>query len=887
MNDHKKTKLALISELQSIRKKVKDLSKDSTILERTSHFTDIDRLSEIDFGTLNKEERLEKILDALISCFDCDRAYFMRPCSPGDTTWQVHCERINRQRSGSKNKKIDGLKIPDVQDVFSSVLENGVPLVFDKTSRDPFSVSLNRALSAQSQMILAITPEKGDPWILGIHYGIKAQAFTDQEIEIFCEMGQRITAVLNHISTLSEILERQKKYRHIFNTMTQGAVFLDAEGRMTSGNPAATEILNLPFEKIKGDLLLGSEWNVIQENGSALPEEQHPCHIAINEGKPVRNMILGFRKLPEKSYRWIRLDAIPCFKTGNTVPDEVFITFSDITGRIKAIEKARMSAAVFENTADAVLITNEKGRIISVNKAFSRITGYSEKEALNQNSILLRSEKHDKDFFEKMGATLKETGLWQGEITIRRKDKEAFPAWLSITAVYNETGKLINHVSVFSDITPLKRSQAQVDFLAFHDPLTHLPNRLLFNDRLSHSIKRAQRKGHKVALIFLDLDHFKTINDSLGHPIGDVLLQQVAERIKSVVRQEDTVARLSGDEFVVIVDRIEPQGVTVLAHKLMATFTPPFMIKEHELHVTISMGITIYPKDGEDNATLIKNADTAMYQAKEEGRNNYAFYTPALTTAVFKRLTLETELHRAMKNNELVLYYQPQYSLKTGNLVGAEALIRWQHPTLGLLEPAQFIPFAEESDLIVSIGKWVLQTACKQTWQWQKEGLTINRIAVNISGAQFLRGEIVKTVKNALKNSKLKSSQLELEITESFFMKNTKWATKALDQLKGLGVNIAIDDFGTGYSSLSYLKRLPVNKLKIDRSFIRDLPEDINDKAIAQAVLALAHGLHHKVIAEGVETEAQKEYLTLLGCDESQGFLHSPPVPAEKFVSLI
>ncbi|MFQ5589478.1 MAG: putative bifunctional diguanylate cyclase/phosphodiesterase, partial [Nitrospiria bacterium] len=550
-------------------------------------------------------------------------------------------------------------------------------------------------------------------------------------------------------------------------------------------------------------------------------------------------------------------------------------------------ERTKLSGIVFENTAEAILVADENHRIVAVNQAFTRATGYTETEVLTKKALILRSRKQDSHFFKSMTATLNKTGVWRGELDLCRKDRETFPAWLSISAVRDHSARLTNYIAVFSDITPLKRSQAQVDFLAFHDPLTNLPNRLLFNDRLSHSLKRAQRKGYKVALLFLDLDHFKTINDSLGHPVGDILLQQVAERIKSVVRQEDTVARLSGDEFVVIVDRIEPQGVTVLAHKLMATFNSPFIIKIHALHVTISMGITIYPKDGEDNATLIQNADTAMYQAKEAGRNNYAFYTPALTTTAFKRLTIETELHRAIKKNELVLYFQPQYSLKTGRLAGAEALIRWQHPKLGLIEPAQFIPYAEESDLIVSIGKWVLQTACAQTRQWQQAGLKINRVAVNISGAQFLRGEIVKTVKDALKKSRLKPAQLEIEITESFFMKNTKWAIKALEQLKGLGVTIAIDDFGAGYSSLSYLKRLPVNKLKIDRSFIRDLPEDINDKAITQAVLALAHGLQHQVIAVGVETEAQKTYLKHLGCDESQGFLYTPPVSSEKFAALL
>ena len=515
------------------------------------------------------------------------------------------------------------------------------------------------------------------------------------------------------------------------------------------------------------------------------------------------------------------------------------------------------------------------------------MTGYVNEEGRNETLQVLWPEKRTTDFYTAMETSLKKTGLWQGELTIRRKNGDAFPAWLTTSAVCDDCGQLTHHLSLFSDITSLKRSREQLDFLAFHDPLTNLPNRLLFNDRLNHALKRAQRESLQVALYFLDLDRFKIINDSLGHPIGDMLLQQVAERICSLVRKGDTVARLGGDEFMIILDKVDGvQGSKVFAHKLMATFISPFFIKGHEFRITVSMGISLYPQDGEDPATLIKNADTAMYQAKEEGRNNYAFYTPALTTAVSERLTLETELHSAMKKNELVLYYQPQYSLKTGRLIGAEALIRWRHPKHGLLLPAQFIPYAEESDLIITLGEWVLKNACRQALLWQKDAHAVKRVAVNISGVQFLRGELVKTVRNTLRRSGLNPSHLELEITESFFVKNTQWAIKALQELKNLGVTIVIDDFGTGYSSLSSLKLLPIDKLKIDQSFIRDIPGDLSDRAIARAVLALAHALNHKVIAEGVETQAQQNYLKLLHCDESQGFLYSPAVTAEMFSNL-
>lgn len=677
------------------------------------------------------------------------------------------------------------------------------------------------------------------------------------------------------------------RYRSLFEQMSQGVLYHDTHGRITSANPAAQRILDLSLEEMRKTLSLTKPWQAIHEDGSNFSEETLPSHIALKTGQAVHNVVMGIFHPTKKTYRWIRIDAIPHFKSGQEKPDEVFTTFSDITAAKQNEEEHRMAAAVFQNTAEAVFITNKTDLIVTANKAFLEITGYMEEEVLNQPLQILRPEDHENDSYTAMETSLKKTGLWQGEITMRRKKGDAFPAWLTTSAVRDDCGRLTHHVSLFSDITSLKRSRDQLDFLAFHDPLTHLPNRRLFNDRLDHALKRAEREGHQVALYFLDLDRFKMINDSLGHPIGDILLQQVAERICGLVRKGDTVARLGGDEFMIILDKVDGvQGSKVFAHKLMSTFISPFLLKGHEFRITVSMGISLYPQDGKDPATLIKNADTAMYQAKEEGRNNYAFYTPALTTAVSERLTLGTELHSAMKKNELVLYYQPQYSLKTGKLIGAEALIRWQHPKHGLLLPAQFIPYAEESDLIVTLGEWVLKTACRQILLWQKNAHAVKRVAVNISGVQFLRGELVKTVRNALRQSGLNPSHLELEITENLFMKNTQWPIKALKELKNLGVTLVIDDFGTGYSPLSYLKLLPIDKLKIDQSFIRDIPGDLNDRAITRAVLALAHGLNHKVIAEGVETQAQQNYLKSLHCDESQGFLYSPAVTAEMFSNL-
>lgn len=573
---------------------------------------------------------------------------------------------------------------------------------------------------------------------------------------------------------------------------------------------------------------------------------------------------------------------------GQNQVEALIVSARDITQRKKAEIKLSQMAAVVENTAEAVIFADADNNIIAINRAFTEITGYSEEEALGANPRLLRSEKHDISFYNTMWASIEAAGMWQGEIWDRRKNDEIFPAWSTISAVKDSDGNLINYVSVFSDISSIKRSQEQLDFLAHHDPLTHLPNRMLFNDRLEHALQRAQREEQQLAVFFLDLDRFKTINDSLGHPVGDALLQAVAERILKLIRKEDTVARLGGDEFIILIEEVnEAQSVAQLAQKIVQAFATPFSIDTHKLYLTVSIGISLYPQDGEENNTLIRNADAAMYRAKEEGRNDYQFYTAALTAAVFERLTLETALRHALKRDEFILYYQPQYALATGELIGAEALIRWQHPDMGLVSPAKFIPLAEECGLIEAIGEWVLRSACLQMKQWLDDGLTLGCIAVNVSGLQFQRHDLLTIIKQVLDESGLNPKYLELEITEGYIMQKTEQAIKVLDEIKQLGISISVDDFGTGYSSLSYLKRLPLDKLKIDKSFVRDIPDDPNDEAITRAIVALGQSLQLRVIAEGIETEAQKQFLKTIGCDEGQGYSYGGPLPADEFIKQI
>ncbi len=559
----------------------------------------------------------------------------------------------------------------------------------------------------------------------------------------------------------------------------------------------------------------------------------------------------------------------------------------DITDRKVAEERTRLSATVFESTTEGVMITDAQGLIVSVNKAFTTITGYRKAELLGQNPRILKSGRQSPEFYADMWQNLKVTGQWRGEIWNTRKDGEEFPVWESINEVRDSDGNVSHYVAVMADITKLKQSQQEVDYLAYHDALTDLPNRLLFNEQLKHALSLARRENTKLAVMFMDLDRFKNINDSLGHPVGDEVLRDTAKRLRSVLRDQDVIARVGGDEFMLLLEGVHSSAdAAVIAQKLLDSLAPPFQVEGQLLYLSSSIGISMFPRDGDDSAELIKNADTAMYEAKREGRDGFRFFTGLSAISLNECLYLETGLRNALQNNELEVYYQPQIALDTGKVVGAEALVRWKHPHKGLLSPERFISLAEETGLIVPIGEWVLRQACLQTRQWHDMGYPLRRIAVNLSSVQLARGDIVSTVRRVLAETGLEGQYLDLEITENVILHDAEKAITILNGLKSLGVMLTIDDFGTGYSSLSYLKRLPVDKLKIDKSFVMDVSSNGNDEGIVKAVIALGKSLEMSLVAEGVETEEHQRFLMSEGCDVGQGYLYSKAVPADHFPPL-
>jgi len=564
--------------------------------------------------------------------------------------------------------------------------------------------------------------------------------------------------------------------------------------------------------------------------------------------------------------------------------DCILATVRDISERKKNEEQLRLAAKVFESKSEGIVITDAEGTILHVNDAFCQITGYTRDEVIGKNPRIMKSDRHDEEFYKQMWQDILTKGFWQGEVWDRRKDGEIYPKWLSISAVKDDQGNLTHFVAIFSDLTAIKQSEEKLELLAHYDFLTGLPNRLLFNDRLRQAILRARRNQARFGLIYLDLDGFKLINDSLGHIIGDQMLKIVGQRLKKIIRETDTIARLGGDEFgLIITDIREPSILASIAQKIKEAISEPFCIRGYELFITVSIGITIYPDDGRDEVTLMQNADSAMYQAKAEGKNNYNFFSSKLHKKVQRRLSIQNELQHALKKNQFVLFYQPKVEIKTRKIVGAEALIRWQHPIQGLVSPDEFIPVAEETGLIYEIGQWVINDVCSTLKRWQARGQNDFHVAVNLSAQHFWFGDITREVHEAVKREGISPKFLELELTESMIMRDVKKSVQILNQLKAIGFKIAVDDFGTGYSSLAYLKRFPLDLLKIDRSFIEEFTSSEDAQVIVKTIIFLGHSLGLKVIAEGVETEEQLRMLEEFGCDQVQGYLFSPPIPAEEF----
>ncbi|MFH1600402.1 MAG: EAL domain-containing protein [Pseudomonadota bacterium] len=564
-------------------------------------------------------------------------------------------------------------------------------------------------------------------------------------------------------------------------------------------------------------------------------------------------------------------------------------TARDITAIRRAERERRVALEVLRSMSEAVAVIDLDFRFISVNPAFSRITGYSEEEVIGQNSRLLDSSQHSAEFYRRVRDVLERTGHWAGEMWQRRKDGEEFLGWIEMSEVRDALGLRSHFVAVVNDITDKKRAEQELRYLANYDTLTGLPNRALLSERLGRAIVRARRQETRVAVLFLDLDRFKDINDSLGHAAGDRLLKAAATRLQATVGASDTVARLGGDEFTVVLEDVESfPAVERMAREILTAFTMPLEVDErHDVSITPSLGISLYPDHALVPTDLLKFADTAMYQAKAEGRNTYQIYNETMDAESRRRATVLASLRKALDRGEFRLVYQPRMALADGRITGVEALLRWHSAELGEIPPTIFVPLAEESGLILQIGDWVLNEALQTLKRWRAHGLNEISVGVNVSVLQLLRGNLPEELRRLIQDLGVPANRIELEVTESMVMQNAEQTTHVLNELRKLGITLAIDDFGTGYSSLVYLKRLPIDTLKIDKEFIGDLTRDPDDEAITATVITMGHSLGLNVIAEGVESEQQLSYLREQGCDEIQGFWLSPPLDAHRCLAFI
>ncbi len=824
----------------------------------------------------HNENLLEEVLLSVLEGLGADRAWIIQTTPLEGKGYQI-VEVVSRSHLPESNTKaLIPLNPARCQQVLATegILKCDLKTAWPR--EDP------HRSDEQALMCTAIKTKVGKPWIFGIHYCNASHFFSEAEDTLFSEISAQLTHTLHILRTIKKlsksdyILTEAQRIAHIgiwnLDIVDNCLTWSDEIYRIFGLEPKQLEATYEGFlKRVHPDDRTRVDQAYTQSVIDKIPYNiAHRLLLADGTIKYVNEQCETFYDDSEKAVR-------------------SFGIIQDITPQKKVEAKLRQSLIAVNNTEDAVAIMNDKHEIIEINAAYSEITGYSREEVLGKKPDRLKSGKHAESFYELQVHDLRDKGLWKGEVWKRRKNGELFPTWSIITTLRGPTQKIVNYVSVFSDVSPLKSSQKNRNFYGHHDPLTKLPNQILFNDRLEHALQHGQREEKKLAVILLDLDYFRKINERLGYPVGDGVLKQVAQRIKKSIRDEDTVARLEGDQFVILVEKMrQAQDVVFLVKKLKAIFEEAFMIDEHEMRLNISVGISFYPEDAIESDALMEAAKTAMTRAKEAGRNTFQFSTPSLSLATFEHLSFEKALSQALRENELVLHYQAQYTLKTNQVTTAEALVRWNHPEFGLLLPDKFIPFAEDSGFIQEIEQWILETACAQMANWIKQGQDLQRIAVNVSSVQFQRSDIVSLILHALKKTGLAAKYLELEITETAIMKRITHSTDVLDQLSYQGIHITIDDFGTGYSSLSHLSRLPIHRLKIDRSFVQDLPDKNEGIRVIRAIKTLAHSLQIGVIAGGVETKAQHQFLQSLGCDEAQGYLYHRPVlgdPSASFLS--
>ncbi len=686
---------------------------------------------------------------------------------------------------------------------------------------------------------------------------------------------------VEELKATKEKLRASKEFlSHVLTTTPLPIVVLNRLGRIVLANAAMEGLMCMPRDELVGKRMLNLLYQY--DRRDALRWFRAGWNDGYQAGR--HEFLL---RTPDGATRLLDVEWAR-FSEDRVDHAQVILLGQDITERRKAEENLRLAAKIIETSPQGIIVLSADGHVVDVNSAFQGISGYDKQEILGEHLHRLVSPDAVESFQQRVWSQVGERGLCQGEVWFQQKFGNIYPVWLAIHRLESDDGEVTHYIVLFTDISERKKVEDRLEFLSFHDHLTSLPNRLLFRERLDNALVHAKRREQMVGILYLDLDGFKHINDNLGHDTGDQLLQSVAGRLKEHLRDGDTVARLGGDEFAVILtDMDSHHGVEVVARKILDAVSKPFVLGGETFFVTTSIGISLYPKDDTDIDGLMKHADIAMYKAKEQGKNAYQLYTSDMDAQAARRMTLQNQMQIALHQGQFVVFYQPQISVSTGRLVGAEALVRWQHPEFGLMAPLQFIPLAEETGFIVPLGNEVIRLACEQMTEWHDQGFPDLRLAINLSARQLRTDSLLDVVGDVLTTTGMDPRCIELELTESAVMQNVQMTEQILEALQGLGISFALDDFGTGYSSMAHLKRFPITRLKIAQQFLRDVWNDPYNSAISEAIINMGHSLGLRVLAEGVETKEQVRFLASRGCDEAQGMYYSRPLAADAFLEAL
>jgi diguanylate cyclase (GGDEF)-like protein/PAS domain S-box-containing protein len=878
--------------------------------ERRAHLHFLESMDRVNRAIQTAEDldqMLSDVLDILLDVFDCDRAFLLHPCVPTDTHWTVPMERTRPEYPGALAL---GEPIPmnrDVADTLKALLDHAGPLCFGPGTDHPLPELAAAQFGIKSLISVALHPKMGKPWQLGLHQCSRAREWSPEETRLFEEVGRRISDALETLLTTRNLRESEERFRMVFENsplpiweedFSMVKTRLDDLRKLYGADIEAylieyPEVVRQCAELVcivdvnqaavdlhqagsKGDLFKGLARTFTDESFEAFRREL----IALANGETEMLIDSAVQTLGgERREVTVYFSVCPGYEQ---TLGKVLVSLIDITERKRSEDELRLAASVFATSQEGILISDPDNRIIDVNPAFSRLTGYKREEALGQNPRMLSSGRHDADFYAAMWRSINTAGTWQGELWNRRKSGEIFAELLSIIAVKDAHGRLQHYVGAFSDISVLKAHEADLDRIAHYDVLTSVPNRRLLGDRLEQAIARARRLGKNLAVCYLDLDGFKPVNDQFGHEGGDRLLVEIAHRLLKNSRGDDTVARLGGDEFVLLWNDIGHESECFQAlERILAEVSAPMEINGVPVSVSASIGVTMYPDDNVDADSLLRHADHAMYSAKQLGKNRYQLFDSRLERQISSRVEFLAKVANGLDSGQFELYYQPKVDCVAGHLIGVEALIRWHDPILGLVGPKEFLPLIENDNLAFQMGRWVMDQAVRQARQWHEAGMTVP-ISINVFPRHLKYPTFIEDLRNAISGHwpEMPPRRLLMEIVETSDLEELDPIEAVINECLAMGIGFSLDDFGTGYSSLVYLRRLSVEELKIDQSFVRDMMTDPNDQAIVAGVIGLGKAFDLRVVAEGVESSEQAHHLVAMGCSAVQGYGFGRPMPA-------